>query len=70
MIRSMRILFCDEEHGIGDVTFPDVRYLNTQDLIQPRTAKQLRADAKKAGWTRDRDGHDYCDSCSDTEDKA
>jgi predicted dienelactone hydrolase len=67
MIRSVRVLFCDQEHGFGDITFPDVRNLDMQDLIQPRTAKQLRADAKKAGWTHDRRGRDYCDCCSGAE---
>jgi hypothetical protein len=64
MMRNTQLLFCDEEHGIGDVTFPELENLTIVDFIQPRTARQIRADAKKAGWTRDRRGRDYCEGCS------
>jgi hypothetical protein len=66
MIRVARVIFCDNEHGTGDVCFPDVAYQGAPDItdnfINTRTAKQLRREAKKAGW-RVIYGADYCPSC-------
>lgn len=65
MIRTSRILFCDQEHGTGEQTFPSLRDLSEQDFIRDLTAKQLRAEAKKAGWSHV-DGHDYCGMCTES----
>jgi len=64
MIRNVKVIFCDNEHVFGEVTFPRVDELTEQDFISPRSAKQLRAEAKKAGWTAIRKSGDYCDACS------
>jgi hypothetical protein len=55
MIRTAKLIFCDNEHGMGDVTYPD--------LFDP-TLKQLRKDAKQAGWSRHA-GADYCQQCTE-----
>lgn len=56
MIRRAMQLFCDNEHGFGDVVFPDAG--PTFDM----TAVQLRRAARAAGWKRHQNV-DYCDSC-------
>ena len=63
MIRTGKVLFCDNEHGIGNVTFPEMGRVDDQTFIQPMNAAQLRKQAKDAGWTRV-DGVDYCADCS------
>ncbi len=68
MIRPMQFLFCDNEHGTGDVTFPDIQgnpNAVEQLVIDGVTARSLRAAAKQAGWTRS-GGCDYCPHCSAT----
>ncbi len=65
MIRTAKVLFCDNEHGAGDVTYPDLERLNERDFIQPRGIRTLRAEAKKAGWSR-HNGADYCDICTES----
>jgi len=69
MINNARILFCDNEHGTGDVCFPDIDNMDSfqvkQVLIQGNTAKMLRAEAKKAGWGRC-NGGDYCPACMES----
>ena len=62
MNRTVRVIFCDNEHGTGDVTFPQISRLTEQDFIQPQTAKELRKAAKKEGWGM-ANGQDYCDLC-------
>lgn len=62
MIRTMRFIFCDNEHGTGDVAFPDVDRLDAQNIIGVQTAKGLRQAARKEGWKRIA-GADYCPSC-------
>lgn len=66
MIRKCIILFCENEHGTGDVTFPDVDALEGHKLreqfIQGNTVGSLRAAARKAGWGRV-NGGDYCPGC-------
>lgn len=66
MIRTAKVIFCENEHGTGDVTFPNLDMMSTvelqQEYIGQRTARQLRQEAKKAGWGRV-DGGDYCPSC-------
>jgi hypothetical protein len=66
MIRTFKVLFCDNEHGTGDVIFPENFSQELHDdMLQSRTAAQLRKDAKKAGWSRV-GGVDYCDSCTES----
>lgn len=67
MIRSAKVIFCDNEHGMGDVTFPsldrEVGDLQAE-YVAPQTVKQLRASAKAAGWSRLR-GQDFCPDCTE-----
>jgi hypothetical protein len=69
MIRVARLIFCDNEHGTGDVCFPDVYAQHAQELtdnfINNQTAKQLRREAKKVGWSV-LYGADYCPSCTES----
>ena len=69
MIRAAKLIFCDNEHGTGDVTFPsldrDVQQLQGE-YVAPQTVAQLRKAAKKEGLTRI-DGSDYCPQCSESE---
>ena len=69
MINNARILFCDNEHGTGDVCFPDIDQMDSfnikQVLIKSNTAKELRAEAKSAGWGRV-NGGDYCPACMES----
>lgn len=67
MIRTARFIFCDNEHGMGDVTFPDM-HASREELIphfiKSPTATELRKEAKKAGWSRHAGG-DYCEQCTE-----
>lgn len=69
MIRKCVLLFCDNEHGNGEVTFPDVGIMTVGDiqseLVKERPLKQLRKDAKLAGWGRI-NGGDYCPACMES----
>ena len=69
MINNARILFCDNEHGTGDVCFPDIDKMDSYDikqvLIKGNTAKELRKEAKKDGWGRI-NGGDYCPACMES----
>lgn len=60
------MIFCDNEHGVGNVTFPE--YPGEAEVwnlfIEPKTVSQLRREAKKLGWTR-HEGGDYCPMCSE-----
>lgn len=64
MIRKATLIFCDNEHGMGDITFPEINDLveDFQNFIEQRSAKQLRKDAKIAGWAILKKG-DYCPAC-------
>lgn len=67
MIQATTILFCDNEHGDGDRTFPDLKELDAYSLCQlfvngKQRASQIRKDAKEAGWGRV-SGGDYCPDC-------
>ena len=65
MIRTFKVLFCDNEHGTGDIIFPENFSQELRDdMIQSRNASQLRKGAKDAGWSRV-DGADYCASCTE-----
>jgi len=69
MIRNAKVLFCDNEHGAGDVTFPRTDELRDQDFIEPMTRRMLRAAARKAGW-KFSGGRDWCDGCVDSGEAA
>lgn len=70
MIRTFKVLFCDNEHGTGDVIFPEnFSQELREDMIQPRTAPQLRKAAKNVGWSRV-GGVDYCPSCTECNKEA
>jgi hypothetical protein len=67
MIRTAKFIFCDNEHGTGDVTYPDIFdsvEVLRQHFIDSPTLGQLRKDAKKAGWSR-HEGADYCRMCTE-----
>lgn len=69
MIRKCVLLFCDNEHGVGDVTFPEIDNMAAdqivQLLVQDRPIGLLRRNAKKAGWGRV-NGADYCPGCMES----
>lgn len=69
MINKCLLLFCDNEHGFGDTTFPDVDGMDTfalkQTFIKGNTARDLRQQAKKAGWGHV-NGGDYCPACMES----
>ena len=69
MINNARILFCDNEHGTGDICFPDIDNMDSfaikQVLIKGNTSKELRKEAKQAGWGRV-NGGDYCPACMES----
>lgn len=69
MIRTTKVIFCDNEHGFGDVTFPpldrDISSLQ-QEYIASRRIGQLRKEAKNEGWGRV-NGGDYCPQCMEDE---
>lgn len=66
MTRKAQVIFCDNEHGTGDVCFPDLTALEgfeiQQKLIEGNDVRQVRKEAKAAGWGRV-DGCDYCPDC-------
>jgi hypothetical protein len=66
MIRKAQVIFCDNEHGTGDVCFPDLTALDSfeiqQKLIDGNCIRSLRKEAKAAGWGRV-NGGDYCPNC-------
>jgi hypothetical protein len=66
MILTVKVLFCDEDHGIGEQTFPHIDDLDEGAFILPLSVKQLRRAAEAAGWRR-RGGMDLCDRCVDAE---
>jgi hypothetical protein len=68
MIRAAKVIFCDNEHGYGDVTFPDLdrpAHELAGEYVAPQTVGQLRKSAKEAGWGRI-EGGDYCPSCMES----
>lgn len=69
MINKCSILFCDNEHGTGDVCFPDLDSMDAfeikQVFIKSNTVKLLRAEGKKVGWGRI-NGGDYCPACMES----
>lgn len=69
MIRTAKVVFCDNEHGDGDVCFPDLtsssRFEIQQALIDGNDARGLWRAAKAAGWGRVNGGH-YCPACMES----
>ena len=59
MIVTRIQLYCDGEHGI-DIHFPEDGAVDGAIL----TAHELRKEAKKAGWSRTRQGQDLCELCT------
>lgn len=66
MYRKCGVIFCANEHGCGDVTFPSLEEMSVFDLqqrfIDPPKESQLRRESKAAGWRRV-NGEDYCPQC-------
>jgi hypothetical protein len=55
MIRRAMVLYCDEEHGFGEVCFPADN--NGDPVFEPDlTAAQIRRRAREAGWRFSRNG--------------
>lgn len=56
MIRKCQLLFCDNEHGTGEVTFPDVAAMGPDEFYRvfveekALTIRSLRQLAKENGW--------------------
>ncbi|HLJ26609.1 MAG TPA: hypothetical protein VKY85_07850 [Candidatus Angelobacter sp.] len=65
MIRRAPVIFCDNEHGMGEVSFPPIAELEVQAFIDPVSQRELRKQAKQAGWSR-HNGADYCPSCTES----
>lgn len=69
MTRKCILIFCDNEHGSGDVCFPNVDAMSNHEIKQmflhDNSAAQLRQLAKKEGWGRV-NGADYCPGCMES----
>ena len=70
MNATQQILFCDNEHGFGDVCFPNVDEMDgyqVKELFKHGKGRisALRKEAKKAGWGRVC-GADYCPGCMES----
>lgn len=68
MIRTLKVLFCDNEHGCGDITFPETRDIADATIVNhgAATVKQLRREARAAGWKR-KGEQDLCPMCVECE---
>jgi hypothetical protein len=42
MIRAVKVIFCENEHGSGDVTFPDWQHIEPLDFQRAATGANLR----------------------------
>lgn len=63
MTRTVYYLFCDNEHGTGDVSFPEaLRDVDTPEFEKWDSIAKVRRAAKVAGWRRYQRA-DYCPSC-------
>jgi hypothetical protein len=66
MHRKCGVIFCENEHGCGDVTFPDLDAMSIFDLqqrfIEAPSERQTRQEARAAGWGRVNKA-DYCAQC-------
>jgi hypothetical protein len=69
MIRNIKVIFCDNEHGLGTVCFPPIDNLSSheieQEFVKEDTAASLRKAAKEQGWGRV-NGGDYCPTCMES----
>jgi hypothetical protein len=69
VIRKAHLLFCDNEHGTGDVVFPDLTRLAgfeiQQAFIEGNNVRSVRKAAKAQGWGRV-NGGDYCPDCMES----
>lgn len=69
MIRKLHFLFCDNEHGTGDVCLPDPDAMGgnsfKHEIVTGNSIKSLRAQAKAEGWGRV-NGGDYCPQCMES----
>lgn len=69
MTRKAVVIFCDNEHGSGDVCFPDLTTLSgfefQQRMIACEKATIVRREAKAAGWGYV-GGVDYCPACMES----
>lgn len=62
-VQRATAIFCDEEHGAGDVYFPEHSDLGPR--FEPHTfTADVRKRAKAHGW-RTILGKDYCPNCVD-----
>jgi hypothetical protein len=66
MFRKCGVIFCSNEHGSGDVTFPGLMQMDEHELMQrfidSPTEMLTRRAAKAAGWGRV-NKEDYCPDC-------
>jgi hypothetical protein len=66
MHRKCGVIFCENEHGTGDVTFPDLKSMDPYELqqrfIESPTERVTRREARAAGWGRVNKA-DYCPQC-------
>jgi hypothetical protein len=64
--RKCGVIFCGNEHGTGDVTYPDLEQMSTSQIVQrfvdSPPESLTRREAKAAGWRRV-NGEDYCPMC-------
>jgi hypothetical protein len=70
MIYKAPFIFCENEHGTGDVCFPDVGSTVSEDdlkqlIITQHTVGSIRRLAKQQGWGRV-NGGDYCPHCMES----
>jgi hypothetical protein len=70
MILKCRVIFCENEHGTGDVCFPDIGTMDDYKVKQVfieghATIRGLRKEAKAAGWGRV-NGGDFCPACMES----
>ncbi len=64
-IQTTRVLFCDNEHGIGERTYPELSDLQSDSFVNAPAPGRLRKKAKELGWGR-HEGGDYCPECMET----
>ena len=62
MVKTVKFLYCDNEHGFGDVMFPDVNASDLDLKLVEGSARTLRKLARGEGW-RFWHGRDYCPNC-------
>jgi hypothetical protein len=70
VIRRAAVLFCDNEHGTGDVLFTGFSELPDLEeaamYTAPISVVELRRRARKAGWSRS-GNVDFCPICTECE---